>query len=78
MYAQRDYFEDEEVIELYQEVIRASLNDVYSRLELPSSDPSADDKPLAGLARKVVDFERRLARISLPAFVSLSNRTSTT
>lgn len=59
----KDYYKDKETLEVYEEVVRATLKSVY----LGRGEKHADSKELA---RGVVKFEKKLAQISLDACVA--------
>ncbi len=61
------------MLELYEKVVQASLADIYPKLGLLSLQEGRFEKELSVLARKVVDFERQLASISVPASVCFSH-----
>jgi len=64
----RSYYKDEETLDVYQEVIRSSLANIYKSLDdsmLEKSDlMKASKRPLEKLAEDVVAFERLLAKAS--------------
>lgn len=54
----RDYFKDKEVVEIYEEVIRATLKSVYDELDEKTTN-------IKKLAKETLDFEKKLSNISL-------------
>lgn len=60
-----EYYSDDDVLDVYEEVVRASLNDVYGKLDNLTGGQSGTAKPRAKLAKEIVDFEKKIAGISL-------------
>jgi endothelin-converting enzyme len=59
----KDYYDDKETLEVYEEIVRASLKSIYAAREEPTIDPKE-------LAKEVLAFEAKLAKISIDPYVA--------